>query len=119
MRPLLLFDGDCGFCTSASAVAERLARGRVDVVPWQSADLDAVGLTPQECDAALQWVDERGPRAGAQAVAALLVARGGPLALPGRVLQLPGVRRVAAAVYEAVSRNRQRLPGGTPACRRP
>jgi hypothetical protein len=32
------------------------------------------------------------------------------------VVRLPGIRAGARVVYRWVSRNRHRLPGGTPAC---
>ena len=48
MTPVLVFDGDCAFCsTSARFVSERLRRSPADyaVEPWQRLDLDALGLT--------------------------------------------------------------------------
>ena len=109
-----VYDGDCGFCTSSVHLMERL-RIRADVViPWQHADLDALGLTAEECRAAAQWVgDSR--RSGHLAFAAVLEASG-PWRPVGLLLRAPGVSWLAARVYDWVAAHRMSLPGGTPAC---
>jgi predicted DCC family thiol-disulfide oxidoreductase YuxK len=112
----LLFDGDCGFCSSAARLAARLAPD-VDVRPYQQSDLDAFGLDAAQCAEALQWVGRGGPAAGAAAAGRLLVAAGKGWTFVGRLLLAPGIRRLAGVVYRAVAANRYRLPGGTPACR--
>lgn len=126
---VLVFDGDCGFCTtSVTWLAEQFPRAFA-IQPYQRADLDSLGLTARECDAKVQWIgDVTAPvtsRAeGAAAVGALLRAggraRGGVVGTAARGLGLLAVTRptswVADAVYAVVATNRQRLPGGTPAC---
>ena len=118
--PVLLFDGDCAFCsTSARFTTERLRRSPTDfaVEPWQRADLDALGLTEAECLDALQWVDAGGRAwSGHRAVGRTLLASRWWARPAGALLLAPGVALVAAPLYRWVSRNRHRLPGGTPAC---
>lgn len=115
--PVLVYDGDCAFCSSSVRLLERLMRRRPEVIPWQRADLDALGLTATECAAALQWVAPSGERrSGAGAVAATLRHGGRGWRLIGRALDAPGLSRVAARVYAGIARHRHRLPGGTPAC---
>jgi predicted DCC family thiol-disulfide oxidoreductase YuxK len=112
----LIFDGECGFCTTSAGWMQRIAPGLV-TVPWQRADLDALGVTQEAAAAEVQYVDDSGRvSGGAAAIARLLVDRGGVLGPLGRLMLLPGVRVVAAWVYKVVSDNRSRLPGGTPAC---
>ena len=116
----LVFDGDCGFCTRCVGWMWRLGLSASVVVPWQRADLDLLGLTPEQSDAALQWVAPDGRvSSGAQAVARLLIANGPRWGLLGRVLLVPPVSWVAAAVYRWVAGHRSLLPGGTPACALP
>ncbi len=122
--PWLVFDGDCGFCTtSATWVAARLHRPLgpdAEVRPWQFTDLAAVGTTPERAQQEVLWVPVHGEvLGGAAAFAAWLRFRGGPYAVVGQAMGLPGVRSVAAAVYRLIARNRSRLPGGTPACALP
>ena len=120
MTPVLVYDGDCAFCsTSARFVSERLRRSPTDyrVEPWQRLDLEALRLTPAECDAAVRWVSADGiPDAGHVAIARALRASRWWARPAGVVLLAPGVSWVAARVYTWVSANRHRLPGGTPAC---
>jgi predicted DCC family thiol-disulfide oxidoreductase YuxK len=108
----IVYDADCGFCTrSAHWVDTR-------PVAWQSLDLAAVDATPEQADNFAGWlVDGRIRALGAPAIAAALVARGGWTRPLGWFLDLPGVRRLAAAGYPVLARNRHRLPGGTAACR--
>ena len=120
MTPVLVFDGDCAICsTSARFVSERLRRSPADyaVEPWQQLDLDALGLTPAECDAAVRWVSPNGiPDAGHVAIARALRACRWWVRPAGVVLLAPGVSALAARAYTWVAANRHRLPGGTPAC---
>ncbi|MGY1857667.1 thiol-disulfide oxidoreductase DCC family protein [Modestobacter sp. SYSU DS0290] len=119
-RPVLLFDGDCGFCQRVAGWAPRVLPADARVVSWQSADLTALGTTAERAAREVLWVRRSGRvDGGAQAVAhALLVARW-PLPLLGFLLVLPPVRWVAAGVYQLVAANRMRLPGGTAACALP
>lgn len=118
-RPVLVYDGDCGFCTTSAMAAERRL-GLSHVVPWQHLDLDALGLTADACERAVQWVGEDGRIAsGERAVAAALRHAGGIWRPLGVMIDLPGVRQIAGLAYRLIARYRYRLPGGTPACRLP
>ena len=118
-RPVLLYDGDCAFCTTCARLAERRFRPDAAVVPWQFADLSELGVTAQQASDAVQWVETDGSvRSGHEAVAAMLSSSGSVSRLAGRLLLAPGVSPLAARVYRLVATNRHRLPGGTPACRR-
>jgi predicted DCC family thiol-disulfide oxidoreductase YuxK len=117
---VLVFDGDCAFCTRASEVARRLLPADCDVRPWQAYDLSAVGVTAQRAQHEVLWVGRDGVVAGgAGAVAQALRAVGGVWSVLGAALSLPPVSWVAQGVYRAVAANRYRLPGGTAACRMP
>jgi predicted DCC family thiol-disulfide oxidoreductase YuxK len=116
-RPVFVYDGDCAFCTSCARFIERRIPTGAVVVPWQFADLDGLGLTPERCADAVQWVGaDRRIAAGPDAIALLL--RHGRRFWPaiGRLMQLPPVRALAWPAYRWVARNRHRLPGGTAAC---
>ncbi|MCM3921188.1 DUF393 domain-containing protein [Frankia sp. AiPs1] len=119
-RPLVVYDGDCAFCTRSVAVIRARIRPDVDFQPWQALDLAAVGLTRRQVDRAVQWVGIDGGRAaGAKAFARMLSRAGRPWRLAGRVMGVPPVSWFAAAVYRLIANNRRWLPGATAACAAP
>jgi predicted DCC family thiol-disulfide oxidoreductase YuxK len=114
--PVLVFDGDCAFCTNCVHALERIGP-RARIVAWQLTDLPALGLTEQQAAAAVQWVGADGNvRSGHEAIAAALISAGGIWGGLGRLLLAPGASWIAARAYRLVAANRYRLPGGTPAC---
>lgn len=115
-RPVLVYDGDCAFCTSCARLLERIGP-EAEIVAWQLTDLGALGLTEEQAAAAVQWVSADGTvRPGHEAIAATLRSAGGIWKIIGSAILLPGVSWPAARVYRLVAANRHRLPGGTPAC---
>jgi predicted DCC family thiol-disulfide oxidoreductase YuxK len=118
-RPVLVYDGDCAFCTSCARVLERIGPD-AEIVPWQLTDLAELGITEQQAADAVQWVEVDGTvRSGHEAIAAILTTAAAIWRVIGRVMLLPVISWTAAKVYRLVAANRHRLPGGTPACARP
>jgi predicted DCC family thiol-disulfide oxidoreductase YuxK len=116
-RSTFVYDGDCEFCTSCAEFIDRRIPTTARVVPWQFADLGALGLTVAQCEQAVQWVDVDGARAaGPDAIARLLCRSRPGWRAVAVVLRLAVVRAVAWPAYRFVARNRHRLPGGTAAC---
>ena len=119
-RPTFVYDGDCAFCTTCAEFVGRRIPTRARVLPWQFSDLDALGLTVAECDAAVQWIGTDGTRAaGPDAIARLLGDSRPVWRVLGGLLRLPPVRALAWPAYRWVARNRHRMPGGTAACSLP
>ena len=114
----LVYDADCGFCTSSADWLQR--HGECAVVPWQRIGLEEVGLTRDEVTTAAYWLAAGGgKRRGARAIAAALQTCGPAYRLLGRLIDLGPVRPLAAAGYGLVAKYRYKLPGGTNACRLP
>ncbi|GAA2306008.1 DUF393 domain-containing protein [Streptomyces caniferus] len=119
-RPVLVYDGDCAFCTSSVRFMERRLRPRCEASPWQFTDLARLGIARQRAEHEVLWVTPTGSvHGGAQAVAKLLMSTPGGWPVVGALLTLPPVRWFAHAAYRIIARNRQRLPGGTAACALP
>jgi predicted DCC family thiol-disulfide oxidoreductase YuxK len=120
-RPVFLYDGDCAFCSSCARFIERHIPTSAEVTPWQFADLEALGVSQDDAEAAVQWIDPRAERpvsaAGPAAIARLLVDAGSYWRTLGRLLERRPVRWIAGLAYRLIARNRHRLPGGTAACR--
>ncbi|MDI6097020.1 DCC1-like thiol-disulfide oxidoreductase family protein [Actinoplanes sp. NEAU-A12] len=116
--PTFVYDGDCSFCTACAEFIGRRIPTSARLVPWQFADLDALGLTVEQCDKAVQWVGEN-TAAGPDAIALLLRDAGRMWRLAGTALQWRPVRLAAWPVYHWVAEHRHLLPGGTAACSLP
>ena len=114
-RVLLIYDGECGFCVrSARWIAARLpAEARVE--PWQSLELEELGLSRPDAAAAVWWIDDRGrgPRRsrGAEAIGRSLVVAGGAWRIIGRLIVHPPLCWLARPIYTLVAANRHRLGG--------
>lgn len=120
---LLIFDGDCGFCTSSVGWLRRLLPAMPDASPYQWIALEEHGLSRADA-AAKVWLVVREPGGatrrlgGHRAVAGLLTHQPvAALRLLGHLMTLPPLSWAAAAGYALVARYRFALPGGTPACR--
>jgi predicted DCC family thiol-disulfide oxidoreductase YuxK len=114
--PVLVYDGDCGFCTTCARFLERIGPS-AEIVAWQLTDLAELGVTEEQAADAVQWVAVDGTvRSGHEAIAAVLSAAGPIWRFLGRLITLPGVSWLAARAYRLTADNRYRLPGGTPAC---
>jgi predicted DCC family thiol-disulfide oxidoreductase YuxK len=115
---VLVFDGDCGFCTSSARwIGARLPAGTA-AVPWQSCDLAALGLTKADVTTAAYWIDDQGvAHRGHRAIGRSLIAAGGIWRPLGRITITPPVSWLASPVYKLIARYRYKLPGATDACR--
>lgn len=117
---LVLYDADCGFCTTSSrAMTSRWFRADAEARSFQSMDLDALGLSVDKCAEKLHVLDGTRAFTGAAAVARVLLRSRLPWPAIGRVMALPGIRVLAEWLYGLVARNRHRLPGGSAACEMP
>jgi predicted DCC family thiol-disulfide oxidoreductase YuxK len=118
---LLIYDGDCAFCTkAANGIAQHWER-RAGIRAWQQLGADGLGqlgLTIEEANAQVWWIDPDGTRLGGhRAVARALVEAGGWRAVLGRVIGARLIAWPAAIGYRMAARYRHLLPGGTDACR--
>jgi len=120
VTPILIFDGDCAFCTTSVRWLQRRLRSDVAVEPWQFTDLASYGTDADRATHEVLWVDGTGRiHGGAQGFARWLIHSGGVWRALGTLLTLPPARWIAAAAYRLIANNRDRMPGGTPACALP
>jgi predicted DCC family thiol-disulfide oxidoreductase YuxK len=117
VRDTLIYDGDCGICTTLAGFVRRRLRPDAEVAASQELDLHRYGVTAAECAEALQYVTADGRVYAAQEAVARLLLASRPVWRPaGYVLRAPGVDALAGVVYRWVARNRHRLPGSSGAC---
>ncbi|HVF13388.1 MAG TPA: DCC1-like thiol-disulfide oxidoreductase family protein [Acidimicrobiales bacterium] len=116
--PLLVYDGDCAFCTRMVDIALSRMKVACRAVPWQQADLAVLGLTEAEVTEKVWWVEPGVSKVSGHRAVAAALRHGSPGLRPfGHLLDAAPVAPVASAGYDLVARNRHRLPGGTSACR--
>jgi predicted DCC family thiol-disulfide oxidoreductase YuxK len=117
----LIYDGDCGFCTSSARWIERRWVGSTEAVPWQQFGIEGLArleLTEAEVGRSAWWLAPGHPPEGDHlAIIRALQATRGWTRVLGSVLAVPPFRWVSAALYPVIARNRHRLPGGTSACK--
>ncbi len=119
MSTTLVYDGDCAFCTSSVRWVTRLHLGADVVVAYQFADLDALGLTAEQCEESLRFVEPDRTSAGHAAVGRLLLRSQWWWRPAGLLLLTPPISWLARGVYRWVANHRDLMPGGTPACALP
>ena len=118
---LLVYDGDCGFCTATARWVERRLSDDYVVVPSQQADLVALGLTDDDVARSAWWIGPDGIRWDEhRSVAGALGAMKGLWPVVGRLLTLGPISLLARWVYRRVAANRYRIrkPGTDPTCDR-
>lgn len=119
--PVLLFDGDCAFCSTSARWLDARVPTPTALEPWQWTELEPLGTSVDEVEAAVVFVDVRLQRThGPEGISDYLRSSTSAFwrAL-GRLLALRLVLLVAWPVYRWIARNRHRLPGGTAQCSLP
>ncbi len=119
-EPLLVFDGDCAFCTTWVRRLQSVLPRFPEAEPWQWLDLEELDLSHDDATRYAWLIASENRYRGHAAFAALLwMQRQWGLRLAGRLLVTPPFSWVAALGYSLIARFRHRLPGGTAACAMP
>lgn len=119
----VIYDGACGICDALRGAIERRDRaGALRLVPYQTADLDAIapGLTRNQASRSVILVAPDGTRRqGARAIFETLCRLPGVWRVIGKVGALPPISLAAEPFYRLVARHRARLSRwlGLTACR--
>jgi predicted DCC family thiol-disulfide oxidoreductase YuxK len=117
----LIFDGDCGFCTSTANYIVAQSRSPITAVAWQLTDVTQYGLLEPQTADRVWLVNAAGEKySGHEAFAQLLILQKRPLlTFVGYLLLVPPVCWLSRLGYRLTARFRHLLPGGTPACKLP
>lgn len=110
-RPVLVYDGDCGFCRSCVERLRAVTGERVEYLASRDAAVRFPEITAEEFDEAVQFVGESGARgSGAEAVfrALATTTRTGRW-LQGLHSKIPFFARLSEGLYRLVARNRGTL----------
>ena len=117
-RGLLIYDGECGFCSRTAAWLRRRMPEGFEIQPSQRIEhLDELGLDRVEVHEAAYWIDPDGRKhRGHLAIIRALEASGGVLGFVSRTGKVWPVEPLASWLYDVVARNRHRLPGASDHC---
>ncbi len=119
-KPLLIFDGDCGFCTTATNFILKHTTTPIEATPFQFIDPTTHGLTIEQVTAKVYLVVDGKKYAGDEAFANLFKIQNNVLLRAiGNLILIPPFVLLAKPGYSLVAKYRQKLPGGTPACKMP
>ena len=109
---LLIFDGECGFCRRWVRHMTSWFAKHPTPIAWQQANLGDLGLTAEQCNAAVQFVSaDLRISSGSDAAARVLIVAGLPFNIAGFIMLAPGVRIIAQWAYRWVANNRRRFKG--------
>ena len=119
-NPVLIFDGDCGFCTTTSNYIVKHSRTPITAHAWQLIDVTEYGILQPQAQERVYLIDNGHAYAGHEAFAHILRLQKNPiLSALAFVMVVPPICWLSRIGYALVARYRHRLPGGTPACKTP
>ena len=106
-RPLLIYDGDCGFCVYSVRYWQKLTGDRVEYRPYQDVAAQFPDITKGEFQRAIQFIAPDGHRASAAEASFLTLshARGRGIGL-WLYRYLPGFAPVSEYVYAFIAAHR-------------
>ena len=117
---LLVYDGDCAFCTRTLSQLQASLERFPDAHPWQDLDLNDVGLSRSEVTKYVWLLAGSKRLRGHEVFAALLQAQpAGSFRFLGYLMAVPPFSWLMRLGYFFLARFRHRLPGGTAACEMP
>ena len=117
---VLIFDGDCGFCTSTANYIKTQSSTAIEIEPWQWVELSKFGLSKEKAASKVQLFAGGKTYAGHLAFAKLLrLQKQWRFKFLGGILVIPPFNLAARLGYFYVAKYRHKLPGGTPACALP
>jgi len=107
LRPLLVYDGECGFCGYWARYWKKLTGDRVDYRPYQEVAAQYPAISPTDFQRAVQFIAPDGHRASAAEASFLTLShargKGFWLAL---YRNLPGFAAVSELIYAFIAAHR-------------
>jgi predicted DCC family thiol-disulfide oxidoreductase YuxK len=118
-KPVLLFDGDCGFCRGWVSRLEKTTDDSVKYVAYQQSRSEYPQVTIEQCQRAVQLVDTHGSVfSGAHAVLLMMAAAKRYRRLLWLYERVPLFAAAGEWAYQLVARHRAQLSrrNGAPMC---
>ena len=117
VRPVFLFDNDCGVCQNSTEMMKKRIKPPVDFQPYQSFDYARFGITEKNLTQGPILIStDSSFLIGPLGMATLLKMSKKPYRYIGRMILLPGIRHFLKKVGPSLYAKRRYLPGATEAC---
>lgn len=118
--PVLIFDGDCGFCTTTANYIVKNSKTPITAHAWQLIDVTEYGILEPQAQRRVYMIDNSHAYGGHEAFAHILRLQKNPiLSAIAFVMVVPPLCWLSRIGYALVAKFRHKLPGGTPACKVP
>ena len=106
-RPLLIYDGDCGFCGYWARYWQKLTGDRVEYRPYQEVAAQYPEISQAEFQRAVQYIAPDGHRASAAEASFLTLSHAPGKGVLARALQnVPGFAAVSELAYAFIAAHR-------------
>jgi predicted DCC family thiol-disulfide oxidoreductase YuxK len=117
-KGLLIYDGDCGFCTRTAAwLRRRLPSGFQVEASQNMPNLEELGLDRKQVHEAAYWIDPDGTaHRGHRAILRAVTASRGAFGSMAGIMKVWPFDPIAAGVYSVIARHRHLLSGRTDHC---
>jgi len=108
-KPLLIYDGDCGFCQRSITRWKKITKDRIDYAPYQDVSYKYPQIPYEDFEKAVQLVEPDGHiSSGAEAVFKSLATRSRFFKLiVWKYKHVPGFAAVNEWIYRFVARHRK------------
>lgn len=117
MQQVVIYDGDCGFCSRSVEYARIRVAPNLVYLASQKVNLEDYGLTKEDCEKALQFVTSDSQVVAAEKAVIQILKQGNfACKLLGTVMSLPIVNLISKLGYRFVARNRGKVSGSTGSC---
>lgn len=115
---IVIYDGDCAFCSSAARFAQRRVAPNLNYSPYQLTELTKYGITTEQAKSSLKFVKANGEVLSANFAVSQIMRNGNKFwRMLSVITTLPIIRSLAALGYKVTAKYRHKLPGGTPTCK--
>ena len=115
---IVIYDGDCAFCSSAARFAQRRVAPNLNYSPYQLTELAKHGISTEQARSSLKFVTDSNDVLSAHLAVSQIMRNGNKVwRLVGIISTLPIVRSLAALGYMVPAKYRHKLPGGTATCK--
>lgn len=107
MKPLLIYDGDCGFCIKWIEYWKSITKDAVDYAPYQEVHEEYPHIPVEKFRHSVQFIDLSGKvYEGAYAVFKTLAQTPGKSWMLKAYERIPGIQPVTEAIYRLVAKHR-------------